>query len=86
MDQMELQEMTAMSITAVFMALTRFAPLKSRGEAILMVRFLFFAGGIFSQNLISSCEQSACPHEVDVPALFYPQRTGQAPNTRQNQY
>jgi hypothetical protein len=30
MDQMELWEMTAMFITAVFMALTRFAPLKSQ--------------------------------------------------------
>jgi hypothetical protein len=51
-----------------------------------MVCFLFSASGIFSQNLISSCEQSVCPCEADVPALFYPQRTGRAPNTQQNQY
>jgi hypothetical protein len=41
-----------------------------------MVRFLFSAGGIFSQNLISSCEQSVRPREANVSALFYPQRTG----------
>ncbi len=41
-DQMELQEVMAMSITTVCMVPTRFAPLKNQWEAILMVHFLFF--------------------------------------------
>lgn len=39
MGQMVLREMTAMFTIAVFMVLGRFAPLKSRCEVILMVRF-----------------------------------------------
>ena len=84
MDQMGHQEMTAMSTTAASMVPTRFAPLRSRWGAILMVRLLYFSAWLFLQNLISSCELSTCPREAHVPTLFYSQRPRRTPNTWRN--
>jgi len=86
MDQMEHWEMTAMSIIAVFMVPTRFAPSKSRWGVILLVSILFFAAWSFSRNLISSCEQSSCPCQADVSPLLHPQRPWWAPNAWWDQY
>jgi len=51
-----------------------------------MVCFHFLAAHSFSQIYISSCEQSACPCEADVHALFNPQRPWWASNTERNWY
>ena len=51
-----------------------------------MEHFLSFLTWYFSQNLISSCKQSACPCEVDVSILFHPQGPWWAHNTQGNRY
>ncbi len=86
MDQMKLREMMTTSITVVFMALTKYVPLRGRWGAILMVSFHFFAAWYFSQNAISPCKQPARSREADVPALLHPQGPWRASNIWRNWY
>ena len=48
--------------------------------------FSFFAALFFSQNVFSSCEQSACPHQADVSTILCSQRPWWAPDAWWNRY
>ena len=69
-DQMELQETMAMSITAVYMVPTRFAPLKNRWEAILMVHFHFFLLLDSSHKVLSVLVNNLCVHVKPMYQLY----------------